>query len=145
MTVSGRIPLKVLNQQNTRMSGATLILLLCPIDDVADLLAGHPTMTPTVAMGVAATVVVAVVTIQEAVAVQAVVLDLQAAQVAVPAVVLDLQAAQVAQAAVAMALRGATTQLSVQTTSCLRLLTPVHLVGIHSTQVLIPVIYLATR
>ena len=112
---------------------ATLILLLCPTDDVAVLLAGLPTMTPTVAMGAAATVVAAVVTIQEAVAAQAVVLDLQAAQVA----------AQVAQAAVAMALRGATTQLSVQTTSCL--LTPVHLVGIHSTQVLIPVIYLATR
>ena len=111
-----------------------MILLLCPIDDVADLLAGHPMMTLTVAMGAAATVVAAVVTIQEAVAAQAVVLDLQAAQVA----------AQVAQAAVAMALRGATTQLSVQTTSCLRLLTPVHLVGIHSTQVLIPVIYLAT-
>ena len=107
-----------------------MIPLPCPIDDAADLLADHPTMTPTVVTGVAATVVVAVVTIQEA--------------VAVPAVVPDLQAAQVAQAAVAMVLRGATTQLSVQTTSCLRLLTPVHLVGIHSTQVLIPVIYLAT-
>jgi hypothetical protein len=87
-------------------------------------------MTPQVAMGAAATVVVAVATIQEVVAVQA--------------VVLDLLAAQVALAAVAMVLRGATTQLAVQTIRCLRLLTPVHLVGIHSTQALIPVIYLAT-
>jgi hypothetical protein len=81
-------------------------------------------------MGAAATVVVAVATIQEVVAVQA--------------VVLDLLAAQVALAAVAMVLRGATTQPAVQTTSYLRLLTPVHLVGTHSTQASIPVIYLAT-
>ena len=130
MMVSGKTLLMVLLPQNMRMTGVTLILLPYPTDVAADLQADHLTMmTLTVAMGVAVAVEVAVVTIQEV--------------VAVPAVVPDHQ---VAQAAVAMVLREATTQPSVRTISCLRLPTPVPLlVGIHSTQVLTPAICLATR
>ena len=128
--VSGKTHLMVLLPQNMRMTGVALILLPYPTDVVADLQADHlMTMTLTVAMGMAEAVEVAVVTIQEV--------------VAVPAVVPDHQ---VAQAAVAMVLRGTTTSLLARTTNCLRPPIPALLtVGIQLIQASTLATFLATR